>query len=91
MSKTIRIKVYKFDELNAKAKEKAISDQIDLEAGEMMDEHSPYYYLWEEMDRLQTPWFLGQEIYKKHKDDIIATIKLNKSFFYKDGRFYPGK
>jgi len=90
MSKTVRIKVYKFDELSEKAKEKAISDQIDYEVQFVGQdgESNPYWSLYEEMERMQTPWFLGQEIYKRYKDDIIQTLKDAERDYLENGTIY---
>ena len=78
---------YKFNELNKNAQEKAINAYIRFEV-EIMDRASPYYYLSEEMEKMQTPWFLVEVIYEKHKEEIIETIKINNYNFYKDGSFF---
>ncbi len=61
--RTLRIKLYKFDELTPEAQDKAIANHINFEV-EVMDEDSPFYYLAKEMDKMQTPWFLGEAIYE---------------------------
>ncbi len=86
--RTATIDLYKFDELNEEAQEKAICEHIEFEI-EVMDRHSPYYECAEEMDRMQTPWFLGQVIFEKHKQDIIDNITLNEYLFFDDGNLIP--
>lgn len=83
--RTIRIKLYKFNELSKQAQDKAISDHIEFEI-EVMSKKSPYFYLAEEMDRMRTPWFLAGEIYKHHFASICQTILLNEYEFTKDGK-----
>ncbi len=82
--RTIRIKVYKFDELNEAAKQKAIMDQVNFEIF-VMDENSPYYEVAMEMEKMKTPWFLTEALYFDYRDSIIETIKANEYEFYKDG------
>jgi hypothetical protein len=53
-----------------------------------MNEDSPYYDLAVEMERMKTPWFLGQEIYYEYKNSIIETIKLNW-LFDSEGEILP--
>lgn len=80
-------KGYDIDELCEEARNKAINDTINFEI-EVMDEDSPYYHCAEEMERMQTPWFLGEKIWSDHKVDIIETIKLNW-LFDEDGEILP--
>lgn len=82
--KTKIINLYTFDELSNEAKEKAISDQIEFEI-EIMDEDSPYYKYAIEMEKYQTPWFLGSEIYHNEKESLIETIKINEYTFTSEG------
>ena len=42
-----------------------------------------------EMDKMQTPWFIGSCIYEYHKEDIIETIKANEYLFFEDGELIP--
>jgi hypothetical protein len=82
--RTIKTKVYKFNELTPQAQEKAICDHINFEI-EVMTQDS---YLWEyalEMERMQTPWFLGEYIYEKAKELIIETIEANEYEFTENG------
>ena len=81
-------KVYTFDELSDEAKEKALIDQIRFEM-DIMDETSPYWHCVIEMEKMRTPWFLGQAIYDDHKEDLIQTIKLSNWCFLEDGEYFP--
>ena len=49
-------------------------------------ESSAFWDLWQEMERMQTPWFLGQAIYERDKQYIIDTIESNEYEFTKDGK-----
>lgn len=85
-----KIKLYSFDELNDKAKERAINDHIQFEISEIGlraddEQHNPYWQYAMEMERMQTPWFLPELIYQKEKQGIIDTIKANEYLFYSDG------
>lgn len=88
--RTIRTKVYKFDELTPEAQDKAICAHIDFEI-QVMNEDSPYWYLVEKMEKMQTPWFLGQAIYEEEKEHVAETIRINEYEFLKDGTFYHKK
>ena len=79
---------YEFDDFNDEIKEKILGDQIDFEI-EVMTEDSQYYYLAEEMERMQTPWFLAEAILEKHKDDLIETIKINEYYYDRHGKMHP--
>jgi len=80
--------LYQFDELSSEVQERALSDYIDFEIS-VMKEDSPYYYCAEEAEWMQTPWFLKEMIYEKHKQDIIETIATNEYLFFEDGKFIP--
>ncbi len=85
---TKTFELYGFDELNKDAKDKAISDHIEFII-EIMDENSPYYHCAEEMDKMQTPWFIGECIYEHHKDDILNDLQSGERYFFKDGSVAP--
>lgn len=84
---TVTIKTFKFDELNKEAQEKAIVDMIDFEI-EVMNEDSPYYEYALKMEKMKTPWFLGEVIYEKEKETIIETIRINEYDYLESGKFY---
>jgi len=79
---------YKYDDLSEVAKAKVLNEQIDFEI-EIMSRESPYYYLFQEMEEMRTPWFLSEAIYHKHKDDLIEVVKLNKYLFDEEGELLP--
>ena len=80
--------LYEFNELSKEAQDKAMNHHINFEI-ETMDEDSPYYHCAEEMDKMQTPWFLGEYLYECHKDDFIETIKANEYLFFENGTLIP--
>jgi len=84
--RTIRTKVYQFSELSKAAKDKAICWFIDIL---LMDcdwpEDSPYMPAAIEMERMQTPWFLGQTLFHEYREHLIADIEANEYEFKADG------
>ena len=85
---TKTFELYEFDELFKEAQDKAVNDHIEYII-ETMDENSPYYHCAEEMERMQTPWFLGECIYDTHKEDIINGLQHGGWYFFKDGSVVP--
>lgn len=87
MPYTIRIKVYAFSELNAHATFKAINDEIEMQL-KIMDENSPYWPVVEEMERMQTPWFIAETIYHdpKYRQMIIDDLIAQDPEFTQDGK-----
>lgn len=85
--KTIRTKVYKFNELSEQAQTKAISDHIDFIL-QVMNEDSYYWQFAQKMEAMQTPWFIGQYINEKARPVVIEDIQANDYDFFKDGSIY---
>ena len=85
---TKEFNLYELNELSRDAREQAIMNHINFEV-EVMDKESPYYGYVEEMERMQTPWFLHQMIYDKEKESIIDTIKANEYLFFENGELIP--
>ena len=83
--RTISINLYSFDELSAESQEKAIINEIKFFIDTMENEDSVFWDIATEMDKMQTPWFLGEEIYKREKQYIIDTIRANEYTFEMDG------
>ncbi|MDA3781152.1 MAG: hypothetical protein PF487_13145 [Bacteroidales bacterium] len=79
---------YEYTDLSEDVKNKVMSDQIQFEI-DIMDEDSPYYYLVLKMEKMQTPWFLGEVIFENHKNDLIETININNYLFTEDGDILP--
>ena len=79
---------FEFKDLSEEIKEEVISKWIDFEI-EVMDDSSPYFECALRMEKLKTPWFLAQEIYDKHKNDIVETIEINEFLFYRSGEIMP--
>ena len=89
MARTIRTKIYTFDELNQTAKEKAIVDMVNFEISIGIDEDSVYYPAVVRMEEMQTPWFLAETLYFDYKEYLIETIKANNYYYLQDGTFSP--
>ncbi len=90
--KTISINLYSFDELSEKAQFKAICEQIAFEITMIEDEHNAFWDAAQEMERMQTPWFLPERIYhdKQLRQIIIESIKANEYTFEADGTLNNG-
>lgn len=88
--RTIRIKLYKFSELSELAQKRAIQDQIEFEISMIEDEHNAFWDVMQEMERMQTPWFLAQRIYDdpKLRAIVIADIEANEYEFTQDGKLH---
>lgn len=80
---------YELTDLSPEAYETVINDWIDGEIEMIEDEHHPYWDCQVEMEKMQTPWFLGERIWERYKDDIIETIKANEYLFDEDGEILP--
>jgi len=82
-----KVKVYKFDELSDKAKEKAIRDTIQCELS-VPNEDS---FVWDSIrqaEKMETPWFAGEYVYEMHKKDIVNIIRANGYEYTVDGKVY---
>jgi len=84
---TKTIDLYKYDELNQVAKDRAMADLIDAEI-EMMDENSPFYPACEEAERLRVPWFLGSIIWEKYESTLVDILRHVSAEYLEDGEFY---
>ena len=82
------INAYEFTDLDNDSQSKVLDEQINFEI-DIMNEDSIYYYLVEEMEKMHTPWFLGSEIYHKHKSDLIENININGYLFDEEGEILP--
>ncbi len=83
--KTIKIKLYKYDELSSEAKQVALYDQVKFEV-DVMDEHSPYWKYAVEMEKMQTPWFIYEAILDKEGESIEDGIRANGFYFLPNGK-----
>jgi len=79
---------YSYNELPEDIQDKILNNWINVDI-ETMTEESDYYYLAEKMENMGTPWFLGEEIYKHHKNDILEIIEINKYLFNDEGEMLP--
>lgn len=87
--KTRTINVYSFDELNEKARNKAINDRIN----DMLEyESEDHYKNWPEFkkacdkaEQMQTPWFTGSYVWEYCKEGILSDLKENEWEYDEDG------
>lgn len=79
---------HEFVDLPRPIQEKVLQNQIEFEI-EAMNEDSPYFDCVTRMEKMQTPWFLGAEIYSGHKIDLIESIEANDYLFDEEGNMLP--
>lgn len=90
-TQTVKIRVYRFDELDADARQRAINDLIEFFS------HYDYDFIrksWPKMadaidkaEQMQTPWFTGQYIYDYCYNDLLLPC-LQEQEFEKDGKYW---
>lgn len=82
--------IYKFDELDKKAKNKVIEDYIEnlIETVdfEELDKNSNLYKAYRKAEDRGTIWFLGGYIYDMCENEIIRDV--NKCDYLKNGTVY---
>lgn len=87
---TKKINIYKYDELEEKAKNRVINEYIEaiiLKTDfSMLDKRSNLYRAFKESEKMQTPWFLGQYIWEYCEKQILKTLKSHK--YYENGGLY---
>lgn len=87
--RTVRIKIYKFDELSQEAQEQALVNFVQMIVSGPITEDDPYYPAVLEMERMQTPWFLGETLFHDYKNQLIDDLRINDYDFTADGVVYP--
>ena len=86
-TKITETKVYKFEELNQEAKDRAVNDMIQF----MLDTYDPeqctkdFKRAVDKSEAMQTPWFAGSYVYEYCLPEIIETIKINEYEFDENG------
>lgn len=88
---TIKIKVYKFDELSGKARETAINNEINflLEVNNslMPDLDSDgVKKAIAKAEAMRTPWFVGSYVWEYCEDEILSNLREYE--FTDDGKIY---
>lgn len=86
------IEAYEFEDLSERVQNKVVGDHIEFLVEIMQDDEelaARFEDEIEEMERLQTPWFLGSIIYENRKDEMIEEIKANEYYFDRDGVLLP--
>lgn len=84
------IKLYKFEELKEYAKDRAITEYIDFITSttefSKLNKNTNLYRAFKKSEELQTPWFLGDYIWKYCKEDMIPKLKM--MWFLESGEYY---
>ena len=87
---TTTFNVYKFSELSDTCQERVINEEIQFLIETMQNE--PTDPIWDDcihqIERLQTPWFLGAVMWEKHKDFILELC--NDGEYLINGESYYG-
>ncbi len=85
--KTIELKVYEYNELSENAQNVVLSelvnDWIEVEWFVPDEAREGYDKAVEEMERMRTPWFLGEAIFEYCHDWIMAMA--TSRFYYENG------
>jgi len=79
---------YTIDDLSKEARNKALAKHIQFII-ETMNEDSIYYEAAKEMERQQTPWFLGETLFFDEREAILDEIRANYYLFDEDGELLP--
>lgn len=88
---TKKINIYKYNELDEEAKEKAIYNYIDFLASTIEDitkisKKSNLYKAIKMAEDMQTPWFTYNYIWDYCNKQILKEVKKHK--YYEDGGLY---
>ena len=85
--KTTEMKVYTFDELTDKAKQKAINDYVNflLETQNYETASDNFKKAIDKAEAMQTPWFAGSYIFEYCREEILDDIKENNYEFEEAG------
>ena len=91
------VKVFEYDELEELVKLKVLESHIRF----LMETYNPAEddYIdnvgralrdaMEEAERNHTPWFMGEILYERYREVIEEDIRINKYYFYEDGKLVP--
>jgi hypothetical protein len=85
--KHITFTALEYDELSPEAKDKALARFIELHVANVpIEQWEPdHRAVAEQMERMQTPWFLGDELYHKHRPRFEAILREQEFLFHADG------
>ena len=90
---TKTIKLYKFDELNKEAKNKAIDDIVNFYVKytdiEVLHKNSNLYKAIKKADEMQTPWFVGHFIWEYCEKQILKDLRQYE--YTENGDIYTDK
>lgn len=86
--KEVPIKVFTYEELDEKAQNRVVNDAIGcLIEFTPLEQASPAFKkAYDEAERMQTPWFLGEMLWDYAKDEIMEFI--HQSEYYSNGRVH---
>ena len=84
----LTIDVYRFDELDEKGKNRAREEYINdfLIETDLVNEDPRYRPAVVEMDKNQTPWFLGETLFRDYRDAVDSDLE--EYSYLKDGKIY---
>ena len=86
--RNITIQLFRFSELSEEAQKKAIKEHIAFEIA-IIDEYSIYWETYQKVKEHKNIGLLADDIYRNHRESIIATIEANEYEFLADGNL-PG-
>ena len=64
-----------FDELSEEGRNRAINDYVTAILELVPYEHHPWKDAIDEMERMQTPWFIGERVWELHQGDIHDCLR----------------
>lgn len=84
----IRFTAFEYDELGQAAKDVALGRLIELHIENVpIEQWAPEHVaVVKEMERMQTPWFLGSELFTHHRASFEEILREQGFLFYPDGR-----
>jgi len=87
---TVTYKTYTFDELSDEAKERAISDEINviLETIPYNAMKGAFKKAVDKAEKMKTPWFTNGYVYDYCKDQIITLLKADNYKFLENGKMF---
>ena len=86
--RTITTPIYEFDELDTEGRARVINETVQYiaETADPEDCSPEILRAIEEVDRLKTPWFLGEYIMDYAKAEVLELCTVNE--YYYDGELY---
>ena len=87
-----KIKLFSFDELSEKAKEKVIAETINfyLEIIPYEDMSGAMKRACDKAEEMKTPWFAGEYVNEYCREEIIQELRDSGESYTKDGEYFVG-